>query len=155
MKSAIAVMPTGEVTSFELGERNYENIVRHVGGIITTVGTAEKNIVAYVHDEGLLIGLEPNVFGSLLTGQNIVGPMVIIGSLNEQGEYDGEDHDVPSIYKSVQFAELVKHLNTDEEAKNAISAKIDEMDFSHKFIPMNDEQFDEWLKNGTLPEEAK
>ena len=155
MKSAVAVMPTGEVTAFELGERNYENIVRHVGGIITTVRTSDESIVAYVHDEGLLIGLEPNVFASAFTGQNIVGPMVIVGAVSEQGEYDGHDHDVPDFYKSVDFAELVKRLNTDETSKSVISANIDEMDFSHKVIAMNDQQFDEWLKNGTLPEEAK
>jgi Domain of unknown function (DUF3846) len=151
MKYGIAITPAGEVTAFELGERNYETIVRHVGGIITSVRTSDETVVAYVHDEGLLIGLEPNVFASVFTGQNIVGPMVVVGAVSEQGEYDGEDHDVPEFYKSKDFAELVNRLNNDEKSKDVISANIDNMDFSMKFIPMNDEQFNEWMKDGTLP----
>jgi hypothetical protein len=54
------------------------------------------NIVGYVHDEGLLLGLQPNLIASALFGRVLVGRCVVVGTLNPDGEYDGDSHDVPS-----------------------------------------------------------
>lgn len=54
------------------------------------------NIVGYVHDEGLLLGLKPNIIASALFGRVLVGRCVVVGTLNPMGNYDGDSHDVPS-----------------------------------------------------------
>ena len=54
----------------------------------------DLNIVGYVHDEGLLMGLEPNPVASALFGRFLVGTVVVVGALNEEGKYDGDSHSV-------------------------------------------------------------
>ena len=54
----------------------------------------DLNIVGYVHDEGLLLGLEPNPVASALFGRFLVGTVVVVGALNEEGQYDGDSHSV-------------------------------------------------------------
>ncbi len=59
-----------------------------VGGYITTVyheALEESGITAWAHDEGLLIGLTPNL---VVYGQPIVGPVVFTGH-NDEGETVG------------------------------------------------------------------
>lgn len=53
------------------------------------------DIVGYVNDEGLLDGLEPNTIASALFGRYLVGRCVVVGTLNPDGNYDGESYDIP------------------------------------------------------------
>lgn len=54
----------------------------------------DLNIVGYVNDEGLLMGLEPNIVASALFGRVLVGTAVVVGALDEEGQYDGNSHSV-------------------------------------------------------------
>lgn len=65
-----------------------------VGGYIDCVRSDE--FIGYVNDEGLLIGLPLNTLASVLFGRYLVGNVLIVGSYNDNGEYDGDDHDIPS-----------------------------------------------------------
>jgi hypothetical protein len=49
-------------------------------------------VCAYVHDEGLIIGLPVNAVASMLLGQYLVGNAVIVGKTDNEGY----DTDVPS-----------------------------------------------------------
>lgn len=50
--------------------------------------------VGYVNDEGLLLGMEPNTLASAIFGRFLTGPCVIIGTVNEHGVSDGENHNI-------------------------------------------------------------
>jgi hypothetical protein len=49
-------------------------------------------VTAYVHDEGLIIGLPVNVLASMIIGQYLVGDAVIVGKTDSEGY----DTDVPN-----------------------------------------------------------
>lgn len=113
--TAILVKTTGDVESVTLPEENGHTVIHElVGGWFDVV--AGEDFVVYVHDEGLLIPLEPNLAISALLGRVIAGDVVICGSLNERGNYDGENHDVPVRFLSPDFAEAVRAWVGDEEA---------------------------------------
>lgn len=54
----------------------------------------EQHFVGYVHDEGLLIGLEPNALASAIFGRFLCGPCVIVGTLNDSGVEDGDSYNL-------------------------------------------------------------
>jgi hypothetical protein len=64
------------------------------------------DIVGYVHDEGLLDGLEPNIIASALFGRYLVGRCVVVGVTNPDGQYDGGSYDVP--HKAMQVMEWLE-----------------------------------------------
>lgn len=66
-----------------------------VGGWFDCVTTRDGALVGYVNDTGLTDGMAPNVMASLLFARPLYGPCVIVGGLNEAGEYDGANHSVP------------------------------------------------------------
>lgn len=73
-----------------------------VGGHFDYVRPVRGNdFVGYVHDEGLLLGLEPNALASAVFGQFLCGPCVVVGTLNEYGVVDGADYNLEG--KDVQF----------------------------------------------------
>lgn len=154
MAIAVAVLPDGNAFTFELGDDSYKRIVEVIGGYIDSVSTRQwEDVIGYVHDEGLLIGLEPNVYASYAFNRPLVGPLVLVGTLNEDGESDGEDYNAPDRFVSEEFAELVKAMNTNEEMRNILSEQIANMDFAPTVIGMTDEQMDQWFTDGTLPEQ--
>ena len=125
-----------------------------VGGWFDSVNEGNLNIVGYINDEGLLIGLPMNAVASALFGRPLAGDCVVIGALNEQGEYDGENHDVPAFVWSEQFANLVKTVRTDGEYANWLTDwASDDENFAAKVIGMTDEQMDNYFANGELPNE--
>jgi Domain of unknown function (DUF3846) len=155
MAIAVAVLPSGDTFTLELGDDSYKRIVEVIGGYIDSVSTPEwEDVVGYVHDEGLLIGLEPNVYASYVFNRPLVGPLVLVGTLNADGESDGEDYDAPERYISEEFAELVKAMNTNEEMRSILSTTVANMDFAPTVIGMTDEQMDQWFIDGTLPEQT-
>ena len=65
----------------------YETMREAVGGYIAPVRCPHGDEV-YVHDEGLLIGLDPNM-GAMLVAQYqpLVGNAIVCGPLDDEGEH--------------------------------------------------------------------
>ena len=84
----------GFVTSQNLSPERLD-IRSMVGGWFDCVRTDDGALVGYVNDSGLTDGMAPNVMASIVFGRPLYGPCVVVGGLNEAGEYDGDNHDVP------------------------------------------------------------
>jgi len=156
MPTALLIKANGETERLTLNERdsegeqsNYEIIRNGVGGLLDTVRNDE--VVCYLHDEGLLIGLPVNVCASMLFQRPLVGDVVLVGSLNEWGESDGYDYELPSAYLSDKFVQTAHEMNTDEQMITALTQHISEMDLSPKVIPMTDADFERWYETGEIP----
>ena len=76
------------ITPIPLGD--HTTIHEQVGGWFDCVTT--ESLVGYVHDEGLLIGLQLNPIATALFGRILVGNCVVYSHLNDKGEYDGDSH---------------------------------------------------------------
>jgi hypothetical protein len=144
MATALLIKTTGEVEVTTVPEDNgYQVLNELCGGWIDCV--RNDDIVGYVNDEGLLIGLDPNVLASVLFGRPLVGDVVVLGALSEEGEYDGENHDVPEQYLSDNFREVAELFLSSEKVVNAVNASIANIDLTPKVEVLTDEQFDAWL----------
>jgi len=81
---------------------DYKSIQSLVGGrfdcvrcnVVSPDGD-ELVVVGYVHDEGLLLDMETNWLASALFSQEIRGDVVIVSGTSPDGDYDGENHDLP------------------------------------------------------------
>lgn len=104
-----------------------------------------NQIVGYIHDEGLLIGLPINYVASALFARPLVGDCVIVGALSEQGEYDGENHDLPEAFLTSDFATLAKEVHNDPQVRGVVEREVTNIDLNPKVVPMSDEQFEAWL----------
>ncbi len=97
MTTALVVPPVGDCYPINLPkEAAYLVINEHVGGVFDVVRL--RDVVGYVHDEGLLLRLPFNVRASMLFNIHLVGNCVLVGCLDSAGEYDGDDYDVPNHY---------------------------------------------------------
>jgi len=118
-----AFMPSGigvEIEPVMVGE--YTDIQTMVGGAFdcVTAKVGGNIIVGYVHDEGLLIGLEQNWFASALFGRNLVGPCVVVAGESPSGEYDGENYDLPESFFQFLTTKFTEHVaETYNEATTA------------------------------------
>jgi len=124
MTKAVILRTLGTVEQIDLPDEDggYAVIRDAVGGYIDAVRA--DDFIGYVHDEGLLIGLAPNVMATFLFARPIVGDVVIVGCLNERGEYDGENYDVPT--EIVEMAtEKALAMNTHEEFRQRVVAGRD------------------------------
>lgn len=98
--SMVVVFPTSIVQVpqeyMPVGTPMHEVINAQVGGHFDAVRpmNRDQKFIGYVHDEGLLIGLEPNTLASALFGRFLCGPCVIVGTASESGIEDGEDHNL-------------------------------------------------------------
>lgn len=112
IKTAV-LLPAGvQVNPEEVLIDDYQNIQAIVGGNFDCVryngeglNGEPVTLCGYVHDEGLLLGMETNYLASMLFGRMIVGPCVVTYALSPNGEYDGDDYEMP--------AELIGFLTTD------------------------------------------
>lgn len=101
--SAITVglfLPSGvNVEPQPIFVEDYKTIQSAVGGtfdaITTNCGMEDMLFVGYVNDEGLIIGMEMNYLATNLFKREIHGDCVVVWGLSEDGEYDGENHDIP------------------------------------------------------------
>ena len=144
MATAIVIRSSGEVSTQDIPTEDGHTLIHEiVGGWFDCVRGEE--IVGYVHDEGLLIGLPVNAVASMLFQRPLVGDCVVIGSLNESGEYDGENHDVPVAFTSGRFFDFAKEIAESEVIQAMLAKTISEMDFSPTVTPMTDEQMNTWL----------
>jgi hypothetical protein len=76
------------ITAIPLGD--HTTIHEQVGGWFDCA--RQDDLVGYVHDEGLLLGLPLNPVATALFGRIIVGNCVVYNSVDSKGEYDGADH---------------------------------------------------------------
>ena len=144
MATALVIKTTGEVETTDIPTENGYLVLNELcGGWIDCV--RNDDIVGYVNDEGLLIGLDPNILASVLFGRPLVGDVVVLGALSEEGEYDGENHDVPEQYLSDRFREVASALLADERVEQAVIATIADIDLTPRVTTLTDEQFDAWL----------
>jgi hypothetical protein len=82
------IIAHNSITSIPLGD--HTTIHEQVGGWFDCA--RQDDLVGYVHDEGLLIGLPLNPVATALFGRIIVGNCVVYNSVDSKGEYDGADH---------------------------------------------------------------
>jgi hypothetical protein len=142
---ATFIPAVGTAQVVELDDTNIGNAIRQlVGGWFDCVG--EEDFTVYVHDEGILLGQSPNVFASVLTNRPLVGDVVILGNRNAQGEYDGEDYDVPADLCSEEFLLTASTLNADDDfgngAREALSQDVQRvLDRGPVIVPMTDDEF--------------
>ena len=101
----------------------------------------------YVHDEGLLIGLEPNVTATVLYGNPIAGDVLLVGSLNDKGERDGYDYDLPDLFFSADLFARVTIVNNEEANREMLAEEIGKMDFTPKVVSLTDDEFNAWIGN--------
>lgn len=125
-------------------EDGHKVIHEIVGGWFDCV--RREVIVGYVHDEGLLIGLPVNVLASALFSRPLVGDCVVLGALNERGDYDGENYNAPEGLFSQDFITEAHKLLSDESVKQKLETIIGSMDFSPTVTPMSDEAMNAWLE---------
>jgi len=103
----------GDVIPVEVN--GYKEIQDKVGGLFDVVRQqVSDDIVAvgYVHDEGLLLDLDMNWIASALFMREIRGDVVVVNGYSPNGEYDGDDYDLPSSfidYMKTTFLAKVAH----------------------------------------------
>ena len=118
-KAPMGIVIPSDINSkpYWLAVQDYTDIQRHVGGHIDAVSTKVDPrefdpghdgetfvLCGYVHDEGLLIGLPINDRASIMFQRELVGDVVIISGTNPtNGEYDGDNYDVPTWYSDKMF----------------------------------------------------
>ncbi len=82
------IIAHNSITPIPLGD--HTTIHEQVGGWFDCV--RQDDLVGYVHDEGLLIGLPLNPIATALFGRIIVGNCVVYNSVDSKGKYDGADY---------------------------------------------------------------
>jgi hypothetical protein len=90
-----------------------ESIQHYVGGCIDAVRTELHDgtvIVGYCHDEGLLLGMETNWFASALFNQQLCGPVVLVSGTSPDGEYDGDNYDLPEQFYKYLTTKFTKRV---------------------------------------------
>jgi hypothetical protein len=107
------LFPVGEDREpVPVGVGGLESIQGFVGGLIDAVTLQYEpselygeeapedaqpfTAVGYVHDEGLVLGLELNELASAVFRRALYGPVVLVSGTSSKGEYDGDNYDVPT-----------------------------------------------------------
>lgn len=86
-KTYIHVPTDGPPVTFEVeAGKELPELQRRVGGPIASASYVVEGHTAYVHDEGLLIGLPINYIVSQLFKQTLVGDAVIVGPVDAEGD---------------------------------------------------------------------
>lgn len=67
-----------------------------IGGEYAPEGAIGFVAVGYVHDEGRIINLPLNKLATVVFGQELYGDVVLVSGTSPDGEYDGENYDVPT-----------------------------------------------------------
>lgn len=103
--TAVTVSPEGEVKVSD-ADLSLGFLQGEVEGLIAPVPNMTGiDAVAYVNDEGLLIGMERNPVAEQLFGYApLVGPCVVIGPLDEEGDSTPITEEVLAIFLRGAFA---------------------------------------------------
>jgi hypothetical protein len=145
MTKALFIPATGEPRTIILPKENaHKTIHELIGGWFDCVSLSDE-VVMYVHDEGLLIGLDPNVTASTLYGNPIAGDVLLVGTLNAQGERDGYDYDLPEFMFEPTFVARVNEVNSNPIHREIISLYMAQMDLTPRITTLTDDEFNEWL----------
>jgi len=108
------------------GHKDIQNLVGgHFDCVSTDVGREDVSFVGYVHDEGLLIGLEYNYLASALFGRDLVGDCVLVWGLSPNGEYDGESYDIPTEMVDSITCELLEGVSIAYNTSVVVSAIVE------------------------------
>jgi len=152
MSKALLISTDGQHRQIDLPtEDSYEVLRDLIGGLLDTVTSPNGAVVGYLHDEGLLIGLPVNTVASMLFSRPLVGNVVLVGGLSPDGEYDGENHDLPEPFFRQDYLAYLSQVSTDEELITTIQGHISEMDFAPQVYALTDEQMNRYLSDGELP----
>lgn len=89
----VGIKPDGEIQHFEVSSKDlYDVIVSFVGSPFdnAVIGGYEQDgkrkiVDAYLHDEGLFNGMEPNWPLMAATGAPICGPVLLCGGIDQHG----------------------------------------------------------------------
>lgn len=97
--------PTGaHVKPEEIIIDGYQSIQHYTEGVFDAVRQDLPNgkgtVVGYVNDEGLITGMDYNYLASALFQRNLFGPCVVTWGTSPNGEYDGDDYDMPEWFLS-------------------------------------------------------
>ena len=148
MTKALFIPATGEPRTITLPKENAHTVIHDlIGGWFDCVSLAQGAVTMYVHDEGLLIGLEPNVTATVLYGNPIAGDVLLVGSLNDKGERDGYDYDLPDLFFSADLFARVTIVNNEEANREMLAEEIGKMDFTPKVVSLTDDEFNAWIGN--------
>lgn len=86
MTRFLRISENAEVTAVE--SNGLEDLQRGVGGLITGVRAGSNlpvGTTVFANDEGIMLGMAPNLFASLLIGQPLYGPVLIGGLVDDEG----------------------------------------------------------------------
>lgn len=124
------LLPAGShVTPEPILVQDYKSIQQIVGGpfdaVRTDMGHEKVALVGYVHDEGMLIPLEYNYIATALFKQNIFGDCVLVWGLDEDGIYDGDNHDIPEFMVEFLSEELMQHVAESYNISASIALILD------------------------------
>ena len=148
MTKALFIPATGEPRTITLPKENAHTVIHDlIGGWFDCASLAQGAVTMYVHDEGLLIGLEPNVTATVLYGNPIAGDVLLVGSLNDKGERDGYDYDLPDLFFSADLFARVTIVNNEEANREMLAEEIGKMDFTPKVVSLTDDEFNAWIGN--------
>jgi hypothetical protein len=89
----VRIAPDGNMDIVEFPDKECgDKINELVGGIFDCISLPRLGLDLWVHDEGLLLNMELNIFAETLweaeyevTGGHIVGPVVITGLADDEG----------------------------------------------------------------------
>jgi len=98
MGKVITIKPDWTVNWYESEKRpTLEELQKIVGGLIAPVDDFidkenAEGVEAYVNDEGILIGLEPNYIGTKMVNwpETLFGPLVILEGFKTEEEEEAE-----------------------------------------------------------------
>ncbi len=139
------LLPAGiNVRPQEVLYTDYLDIQQYVGGHFDAVRVNARNaynddvtLVGYVHDEGMLIGLQDNWLAMAIFRQPLVGDCLLVCGTNpETGEYDGESYDVPESLCDYITGPMVE---TVAEAHNQTMVVSEALDWAELSGALNDE----------------
>ena len=131
MTNAITIRRDGTTERITLPSENAHEIIHEaVGGWFDCVRLPDHGIVMYVHDEGIIAGMEPNVMACILAKGLICGDAVLVGLYDEDGNADGEDYDVPADFLTDEFSSAVALANTSESTIADLRTIRDESDWT-------------------------
>jgi len=103
----LRIRTNGVVEEIEI-ENSLDGMQKAVGGMIEFIPMTDE-VHAYIDEEGKLKGKETNAKATwaccrfnvgLQPGDLIVGDMILLGSLNADGECDGNSYDIPDNWES-------------------------------------------------------
>lgn len=104
-------LPCGvNVTPEPIFIEDYRTIQNAVGGHFDAVTTdcnsnGKMLFVGYVHDEGRILDLGYNYLATNLFRRELYGDCVVVWGLDEDGVYDGDNHDIPAdVFNTLQEA---------------------------------------------------